>query len=228
MGQLQEDTHMASRTSRYSLGLLALLAAQWASAVGLGEITLRSAMNEPLRAEIALLSVGDLNESQIATKLASPEDFERAGVEREFQLADLRFKVDLSSPAKPVIRVSSQRPMKEPYLNFLLELRWTSGRLLREYTLLLDLPTFAGVSPAGKTAAAAPTAAVSPLPEAPASESPRRLPAHGAARASARTSAPANGSYRVQAGDTLWAIAQRYQAAGATIYQAVEAIAIRR
>lgn len=215
---------MASRTSRYSLGLLALLAAQWASAVGLGEITLRSAMNEPLRAEIALLSVGDLNESQIATKLASPEDFQRAGVEREFQLADLRFKVDLSSPGKPVIRVSSQRPMKEPYLNFLLELRWTSGRLLREYTLLLDLPTFAGVPPAGKTAAAAPTAAVNPRSEAPASESPRRLPAHGAARASARTSAPANGSYRVQAGDTLWGIAARNQPQGVTVQQAMQAI----
>jgi pilus assembly protein FimV len=222
MGQLQEGTNMASRISRYSLGLLALLAAQWASAVGLGEITLQSAMNEPLRAEIALLSIGDLNESQIVTKLASPDDFDRAGVEREFQLADLRFKVDLSSPGKPVIRVSSQRPMKEPYLNFLLELRWTSGRLLREYTLLLDLPTFAGVPPAGKTAAAVPpTAAASPRSEAPASEPPQR---RVAARGAARPSTPADGSYRVQAGDTLWGIAARNQPRGVTVQQAMQAI----
>lgn len=216
---------MASRTLRYSLGLLALLAAQWASAVGLGEIKLQSAMNEPLRAEIALLSIGDLNEAQIAAKLASPEDFQRAGVEREFQLADIRFKVDLSNTANPVIRVSSRHPMKEPYLNFLLELRWTSGRLLREYTLLLDLPVFAGAPPAGKTVAAVPpTAADSPRSEAPASEPSRRSPAHGAARASARTSAPANGSYRVQAGDTLWRIAARNQPQGVTVQQAMQAI----
>ncbi len=216
---------MISRISRYSLGLLALLAAQWASAVGLGEIQLQSAMNEPLRAEIALLSVGDLNESQIAAKLASPEDFHQAGIEREFQLVDIRFKVDLSNSANPVIRVSSQRPMKEPYLNFLLELRWTSGRLLREYTLLMDLPVFAGAPPAGKTVAAVPsTAAVRPRSEPPASEPLRRSQARSAARTSAPTSVAADGSYRVRGGDTLWSIAARNQPEGVTQQQAMQAI----
>lgn len=216
---------MASWILRYSLGLLALLAAQWASAVGLGEIQLQSAMNEPLRAEIALINIGDLNESQIAAKLASPEDFNQAGIEREFQLADIRFKVDLSNHANPVIRVSSQRPMKEPYLNFLLELRWTSGRLLREYTLLMDLPVFAGAPPAGKTGAAVPsTAAVRPRSEPFASEPLRRSQARSAARTSAPASAAADGSYRVQAGDTLWSIASRNQPPGVTVQQAMEAI----
>lgn len=212
---------MVSRISRYSLGLLTLLAAQWASAVGLGEIKLQSAMNEPLRAEIALLSIGDLNESQIAAKLASPEDFQRAGVEREFQLADIHFKVDLSNTANPVVRVSSRHPMKEPYLNFLLELRWTSGRLLREYTLLLDLPVFSGAPPAGKSDAAAPPAAAVRRPsEQPISEPARRSPARGAAR----TAPMAHGSYRVQAGDTLWNIAARNQPEGVTQQQAMQAI----
>jgi pilus assembly protein FimV len=225
MGQLQEGANMASWTLRYSLGLLALLAAQWASAVGLGEIQLQSAMNEPLRAEIALLSVGDLNESQIAAKLASPEDFHQAGIEREFQLVDIRFKVDLSNSANPVIRVSSQRPMKEPYLNFLLELRWTSGRLLREYTLLMDLPAFAGAPPAGKTVAAVPsTAAVRPRSESSASEPLRRAQARSAVRSSAPTSAAADGSYRVRGGDTLWSIAARNQPEGVTQQQAMQAI----
>ncbi len=216
---------MASWILRYSLGLLALLAAQWVSAVGLGEIQLQSAMNEPLRAEIALINIGDLNESQIAAKLASPEDFNQAGIEREFQLADIRFKVDLSNHANPVIRVSSQRPMKEPYLNFLLELRWTSGRLLREYTLLMDLPVFAGAPPAGKTGAAVPsTAAVRHRSEPLASEPLRRSQARSAARASAPTPAAADGSYRVQAGDTLWSIASRNQPPGVTVQQAMEAI----
>lgn len=220
---------MTSRTSRYFLGLLAMVAAHWASAVGLGEIRLLSAMDEPLRAEISLLNIGDLNESQIVAKLASPEDFKRSGVEREFQLTDLRFKVDLSNRANPVVRVTSQRPIKEPYLNFLIELNWTSGRLLREYTTLLDLPVFAGAQHAGKTAAAAPPAAAPrsrPEESFLQPEAPRRAPGHRAARATARpsTAATAGGTYRVQSGDTLWSIATRNQAPGVSIQQAMQAI----
>ena len=210
---------MASRTLRYSLGLVALLAAQWASAVGLGEIQLHSAINEPLRAEIALLNVGDLNESQIVAVLAPPEDFKRAGVDREFQLADLRFKVDLSNSASPVIRVSSRQPMKEPYLDFLLELRWTSGRLLREYTVLLDLPLFAGAPPAGKSAAAAPPVAAVKRSSAQAVHEPARP-----ARAVVRSPIAAGGSYHVQAGDTLWGIAARNQTGDVSVQQAMMAI----
>jgi pilus assembly protein FimV len=213
--------NMASRTLRHSLGLLALLAAQWASAVGLGEIRLQSAMNEPLRAEIALLNLGDLNESQIVAGLAPQEDFQRAGIDREFQLADLRFKVDLTNSASPVIRVSSRQPMKEPYLDFLVELRWTSGRLLREYTMLLDLPLFAGTPPVGKPAAAAPSAAAGRRSSAPRVSEPAR---HTSAPVAARISVAANGSYRVQAGDTLWSIAVRNKPDGVTVQQAMLAI----
>lgn len=214
---------MTSRTLRYFLGLLALLAAHWASAVGLGEFKLLSAMDEPLRGEIALLNIGDLNEAQIVAKLASSEDFKRSGVEREFQLTDLRFKVDLSNRANPVIRVTSQRPIKEPYLNFLVELHWTSGRLLREYTTLLDLPVYAGAHAPGKALAAAPPAAAArPRLEEPSLEPPRRALDRRAPRA-ARPAA-ANGSYRVQAGDTLWNIATRNQAPGVTVQQTMQAI----
>lgn len=211
---------MILRTLKWTLGVGAALLSPLAAAIGLGELQLRSAMEERFAADIELLQIGDLNEHQMTVGLAPPEDFERAGLERDFQLSDLRFRVDLSNPARPVIKVTSRRPIHEPYLNFLVELRWPSGRLLREYTALLDLPTFAGAVAPGKTSAA--TAPVAAEPRSVSVDSSPR-PASGAARVT--SGIPGSGRVQVQAGDTLWAIAQRYQAAGATIYQAVEAIA---
>lgn len=211
---------MISRTLKWTLGAGVALLSPLTLAVGLGEIQLRSAMEERFSAEIELLQIGDLNEHQMAVNLAPPEDFERAGMDRDYQLADLRFQVDLSKPNRPVIKVSSRRPIHEPYLNFLVELRWPSGRLLREYTALLDLPTFAGETAVGKTSAAAPkvaaerTAAI-PVPRSTAA--PRVAePASGA---------PASGRVQVRSGETLWAIARRHQVPGASIHQVMQAIA---
>ena len=150
---------MKSWNLKWPLGACALLLSQIAVAIGLGEIRPDSAMDERFKAEIELLNIGDLNENQMAIGLAPPEDFENAGVDRDFQLADLKFRLDLSNQSRPVIRISSRRPIREPYLNFLVELRWPSGRLLREYTVLLDLPTFAGAAQPGKSLAATSTVA---------------------------------------------------------------------
>ncbi|MBX2807093.1 MAG: LysM peptidoglycan-binding domain-containing protein [Cellvibrionaceae bacterium] len=111
-------------------------------ALGLGEISLDSQYNEPLAAQIRLLKVRDLSPQEVIVSLGSRDDFRRAGVERPFFLNSLRFDVSLDNPAEPVIRVSSSAPVTEPYLNFLVEVQWPSGRLVREYTLLLDLPVF--------------------------------------------------------------------------------------
>lgn len=211
---------MISRTLKWTLGAGVALLSPLALAVGLGELQLRSAMEERFAADIELLQIGDLNEHQMAVGLAPPEDFERAGLERDFQLSDLRFRVDLSNPARPLIKVTSRRPIHEPYLNFLVELRWPSGRLLREYTALLDLPTFAGETAPGKTSAATrPVAAESRSVSVDSSP----VPAGGGARVAGT---PGSDRVQVQAGDTLWAIAQRHQASGATIHQAMEAIAV--
>ena len=111
-------------------------------AVGLGDVTLKSGLNQPLQAEVQLLEIGDLSDGELLVGLASLEDFERAGVERPFFLVDLKFSIDLENPSGPVVRVTSRKPVREPFLNFLLEVQWPSGRLLREYTLLMDLPIF--------------------------------------------------------------------------------------
>lgn len=170
-------------------------------ALGLGEINLHSALNQPLDAEIELLQVGDLSEQDIKVRLASAEDFSRAGVERFHFLNDLRFS-PLLAGGRGLIRVRSARPVREPYLNFIVEVARPGGNLLREYTILIDPPGTVAYSPQ-----------VAPVPV------PVRAPVAGAWRRDpARPLPPAvNGElYRVQRGDSLWAIAGRLQAAGAS------------
>jgi pilus assembly protein FimV len=120
--------------------LLSVTGRSWA--LGLGEINLDSALNERLRAEIPLLEVQGLQAEEIMVSLASSADFERVGVERFFYLTDLRFEVDVSRAGTAVIRVISSKPITEPYLNFLVQVLWPQGRMLKEYTLLLDPPTY--------------------------------------------------------------------------------------
>src|SRR5690554_201729 len=134
---------MVLRTRPLAIGVAVLLFSSWAVAVGLGEIQLHSALNEPLDAEIRLHNLGDLTESEILAGLASASEFTRAGLDREAILSELSFSLDLSNPAAPLLRVNSKRAIREPYLDFLVDVRWPSGRLLREYTLLLDLPVYA-------------------------------------------------------------------------------------
>ncbi|HEY8570634.1 FimV/HubP family polar landmark protein [Microbulbifer sp.] len=124
-----------------AVGLVSALGGNGALALGLGEIKLNSTLNQPLNAEIKLLQTRGLGESEIKVRLASSDDFERAGVDRAYLLEELQFSVDYSS-GEPVVRISSRAPIREPFLNFLVETRWPSGRLLREYTLLMDLPAF--------------------------------------------------------------------------------------
>ncbi|MCQ3829412.1 hypothetical protein HXX02_08130 [Microbulbifer elongatus] len=124
-----------------AVGLVSALGGNGALALGLGEIKLNSTLNQPLDAEIKLLQTRGLGENEIKVRLASTEDFERAGVDRGYALDGIRFDVDYSS-GQPVVRITSRTPIREPFLNFLVETRWPSGRLLREYTLLMDLPAF--------------------------------------------------------------------------------------
>lgn len=163
-------------------------------ALGLGEISLHSALNQPLDAEIELLEVGDLDASDIHVGLASADDFQRSGVARFVFLNDLRFSPVLRG-ANSVIRVASTRPVREPYLNFLIEVQRPTGRLLREYTVLLDPPGSAYHAQASQAPAQArPERATIPAISAPPAIQGKR--------------------YTVAPGDSLWAIARRLQEAG--------------
>lgn len=113
-----------------------------ANALGLGEVTMNSSLNQPLDAEIELLQLRDLTRNEILPNLASRTDFQRAGIDRPFSLSSLNFKTMMRKDGTGYIHVTSADAVREPFLNFLMEVHWPSGRLLREYTLLLDPPSF--------------------------------------------------------------------------------------
>jgi len=117
------------------------LASGGAFGLGLGEIEMQSALNQPMDAEIPLTSVQPGELEGMIVQLASPQAFAQAGVERSPALNDLQFTVDQSS-GTPVIRVVSGQPVTEPFLNFLIDVQWQTGQMVREYTVLLDPPVF--------------------------------------------------------------------------------------
>lgn len=183
----------------------------YASALGLGEVKLKSSLNQPLEAEVKLLDTRDLTAEQILVTLASPADFERNGVDRLYFYTELQFLIDLESADGPKVIIRSRNPVREPYLNFLIEARWTAGRLLREYTLLMDLPTFEDdVKPASVNAAAT-AASAQQYRETP-SAVPRTAPSSvvtASPKAVSAKPALSGDQYEVRANDTLWEIALR-------------------
>ena len=201
------------------------LSSGMAHALGLGEVTLQSSLNQPLVAEIELLEVRDLASNEVIPTLASPEEFVKAGVDRQYFLTDLKFTPVLKPNGKSVIRVTSSKAVREPYLNFLVEVLWPNGRLLREYTLLLDPPLYSpqttvAAAPQLPIAAPAPRPSVAPVP-APRSAAPAPAPRPSAPAPASR--AISGNEYRTTANDTLWEIAQRV-GGGSSVNQTMLAI----
>lgn len=131
------------RKSVLVLSLTAALLPVNVSGLGMGTIQLETALNQPLLAEIDLLSADPETLSDLRVRLADEAAFQRVGMDRPFLLTKLRFQATVTDRGKPVIRVTSQEPIREPFLNFLLELNWPTGRQVREYALLLDPPVTA-------------------------------------------------------------------------------------
>lgn len=142
-------------------------------ALGLGDITVHSALNQPLKADIALVDVGGVSESELAVRLASADEFGRAGIERVFFLNDLKFTPILRGN-RNMIRVTSTKPVNEPFLNFLVQLDQPNGHLLREYTVLIDPPGSPGIVPATDEPTARAQSSEFPTPEAPSATTPAK------------------------------------------------------
>ena len=121
----------------------ALLLPNQALTLGLGDIEVSSALNQQLDAEIALLSANEGDAETLIIKLASREEFQRAGLDRPFMLNSIRFTTELRDGV-PFIKITTPKPVREPFLNFLVEVDWPQGHLIREYTILLDPPIFSG------------------------------------------------------------------------------------
>ena len=169
-----------------------------AAALGLGDITLHSAMGQPFSADIELVEAGGLGPEDIAVALANAEAFAKAGVERVFFLNDLHF-TPVVRGNRAVVRVESRKAVTEPYLDFVLRLARPNGDQFREYTVLLDPPDSAAGLAATRSRNQSATATAKPDAS--------RLPV-------APPKAVQGKRWTVSAGDTLAAIARRVQAPG--------------
>ncbi|MCQ9375731.1 LysM peptidoglycan-binding domain-containing protein [Methyloversatilis sp. XJ19-13] len=198
---------MRHSDKKHSIRLLtALLSALplTAGAAGLGKLTVQSAIGQALRAEVELSASADELASMTA-RLAPPSAFKQAGVEYATSLSGVKVAVEKRG-SRPVLVVTSERVVNEPYLDVLIELNWSSGKLVREYTFLLDpadMPRQAPVDPV--VVKSAEPRAVTRVPAAP-------------------TRAPADNSYEVKRGDTLSRIAGEYVPAGVSLDQMLVAL----
>ncbi|HKJ09813.1 MAG TPA: FimV/HubP family polar landmark protein [Gammaproteobacteria bacterium] len=188
-------------------GLLATASTQ-AYALGLGPIKLHSGLNQPLNADVELLSGSSQDLSQLRVSLAPSAAFQQAGVQRTMLLTRLNFKVVKRPNGAAFIHISSPMPIREPFLDFVLEVDWSGGQLMREYTVLINPPTFmAHAAPPPASAPATGTAAHQPhaasASSAPASGTPTMSQAAAAAGDQAHS-----GQYGpTKRTDTLWKIA---------------------
>jgi len=125
----------------FALTFGALLLPDYGFTLGLGEIEVSTALNQELNAEIELLSAAPEDVETLIVKLASREEFVRAGIDRPYMLNSLNFMAE-TREGVPFIRVTSDKPIREPFLSFLVEVDWPKGHMMREYTILLDPPVF--------------------------------------------------------------------------------------
>ena len=233
----------AARFARSAVALAAAcLLGSSAWALGLGRLTVQSALGEPLRAEIEVTNLSEEEAGSLNLRLASPDAYRAAGIEFNPALAGARVTLQRRADGRSTLRVASDRPLAEPFVDVIVEANWATGRLVREYTLLLDPPTRLAAPPApaspalasGTPAAAVPASPATPAPApapataaAAAPERPAAAPSPAARTAPAAAAAPARPSaaaapgseYRVRGGDTLSAIAARSAPAGVSLDQ---------
>ncbi|MDX9993840.1 MAG: FimV/HubP family polar landmark protein [Rhodocyclaceae bacterium] len=198
--------------------LVALLGSVFgAQAAGLGKLTVYSAIGQPLNAEVGLSATAE-ELGGLSAKLASHEAFQDAGIEFMPALTGLRMNVGKSPAGQPVLRLTTDAPLNEPFLHFLVELNWTAGRMVREYTFLLDPPEM--------LQAARPASVVAP--SAPAAKTIESAPASRpvVAVVAPRVSAPVRdaGEVRVKTGDTLNRIAREHKPEAVSLDQMLVAL----
>ena len=230
--QLRDASDRARRAgfARHHLALAALLvASSGAQALGLGKLNVQSALGETMRAEIDLSSLSPEEAATLKVRVAPPETYRSSGVEYNPVLTATQVQL-ARRDGRPVLRVSSDRAVQEPFVDVILELTWSGGRLVREYTLLFDppgIPKPAPVVTAPPAVAAAPAPAVeapavapsrpAPAP-APLAAAPSPAPAASTPRPPAVARTPAR-EYTVKAGDSLSRIASKTQVSGISLDQ---------
>lgn len=186
------------------LGLAACLSLPAvAHALGLGSLEQRSGLNQPFEARIALIKATAEEIDSLSVRLADVEQFGRAGVDRAPILLRLRFEVQVSEQGPDYIRITSHDPIPEPFLDFLIEVSWAKGRLIREYTVLLDPPLYVPGQRLAVQSAAVAGAAPAAAGKAPAAGEAWRSTAQEVRMAGGRAAVAGGAS------ETLWSAADR-------------------
>lgn len=213
--------------------VLSLTGALTAHAAGLGKLTVLSALGQPLNAEVEIVSLQPGEEQDLSARLASAEAFKQAGIDYNPAISGLRFAVERRG-GRPLLKITTAQPINEPFLDLLVELQWNTGRLVREYTFLLDPPEYKGPGAIAAAPAPAPaqpqSASVAPAPAEPGKPAPIEatpIPAAPAAEPAAPLASEPPGAaktYEVKKGDTLGRIARENLAPGATLDQMLIAI----
>jgi len=187
-----------------------LLSPSLGLALGLGEIHLNSSLNEPMNAEIDLIAAAPDELTALRATLASREAFTRYGIDKPPFLSSLTFKVGKGKDGHDVLLVRSTDAIPEPFVTFLVEVNWARGRLMREYTVLLDPPVYTpGESANSAAPVAAATTAAPPVRRA--APSPAASPTEGAPAPGPAEAAAVSNGVRVGRGDTLIKIARGLQ-----------------
>ncbi|GAA4428393.1 hypothetical protein GCM10023090_27080 [Acidovorax lacteus] len=198
-----------------------------AAALALGRITVQSALGEPLRAEIDVPQITAAEADTLKVAPAAPEVFKAQGMDYSSALNGLQVQLQRRADGTAFLRLSSDRPVNEPFVDFVLEANWGTGRITRSYTMLFDPPALRRPAPAVTAAAQLPP------PSAPAVVAPpavRAEPAPAAARPAAapRVAAPAAqapaGGVVVQSGDTAGKLANAYRPSGVSLDQMLVAM----
>ena len=141
---LRNPTLASVQVSVLALAVGLALAPGGAAALGLGGMRAQSALNQPFYAEIDLFDIKSDELDTVKVRLASREDFSEAGAERPHFLTRLNFTPMIGPSGQPIVQITSREPIREPYLDFLVEVLWPQGRLVKEYTVLMDLPVSGG------------------------------------------------------------------------------------
>lgn len=196
-----------SRIKRISLAVCLALMPFAADAAGLGRLTVLSGLGEPLRAEIDL-SASKEELSSLSARVAPAETYAEQGIERSASLGGIRVELGSKPDGSPVLKLSTPQPVNDPFLDMLIQVDWPTGRLLREYTALLDPPGYGE-----RSSLTAPVAGVGA--SAPAIKTPSKPRAGRPEKA-----APVAGeSYRTKPGDTLRSVAREMQVEDVSLEQ---------
>lgn len=233
----QKPNQLLANMHRWKFSVLAAAAvasagfyAGDASALALGRITVQSALGEPLRAEIDLPQITPAEADTLRATTATPEVFRAQGMEYTPAINNLQIQLQRRPDGTAVLRLTSDRPVNDPFLDLVLDANWGSGRIVRSYTMLFDPPALRRAAPNVTaspqiSAPAAPSAPAVRAPVAPRATESSAAAAPPAPRpaAAAPRPAPADG-VKVQAGDTAGRLANAYRPASVSLDQMLVAM----